>query len=163
MSDLRAILKDVSEENLKKMALKIEKVLANNNHSDNTLTLKHTTDIWTTGRGPRMDSIIEGSQIELKNCRYGKRDKLVFGCEINKSLAKRVTAEISAHRLKEMFEGEAEKPFHSTESKTLEKLIGQMIMFNQDDIEIANEQVKIKKEDEIKKHTSHITGWGDFA
>jgi hypothetical protein len=160
-------LKKLDEKQLTNMARKIDAILKENSGvNDNTLHTETTEKMWHMGdRHPTMKSVAEGTQVEIQSCRYGKRDRIVFGGLTRRAGevdAKKERVEISANRMRAIFSGGENKLFKGS-YKTMSAAIGQMLMFIDEDAEIKEEQIMLTKKQEEQKHTEHLSDWGAFS
>jgi len=157
----------LGEKELTNIAMKIEKLIANNDADLNRIHTENAASIWVYGeRSPKMTAIDEGVILELKGCRYGKRDKLIFvGSMIprGKRPHDAVKVEISARRMDEIFSKGKDRPFQNSISKSLDSFIGQMIINLNEDEAISLQQEQDSVEEVKNKNTGHIAEWGSFA
>ena len=163
--EISARLKQLDEKQLTNMARKIDAILKTNSMTNpNTLHTDTTEKMWHMGdRHPTMKTVIEGTQIEIQSCRFGKRDQLVFGgSTIRQERAAKDRVEISIERMAAIFGG-AENTLFKGSYKTMSAAIGQMLMFVDEEVEIKEEQVMITKKEQEKKHTEHLSDWGAFS
>jgi hypothetical protein len=163
--EISARLKKLDEKQLTNMARKIDAMLKENSGTnDNTLHTETTEKMWhMCDRHPTMKSVIEGTQIEIQSCRFGKRDQLVFcGSTIRKERVAKDRVEISIERMAAIFSGGENKLFKDS-YKTMSAAIGQMLMFIDEDVEIKEEQIMLTKKQEEQKHTEHLSDWGAFS